>query len=537
MKNEDGIHSVTSLMGSLHQALAAQPALQALVVRGEISDFRRSSAGHLYFALKDERSEIRCVMFALAATQVRFPPSNGLQVVLHGGIELYGQRGQLQLQVRRMRPDGEGALRLRLEELRARLTAEGLFEPARKRRLPLLPVRVGVVTSRDGAVLRDIATTLKRRNPGVQLIVSPAPVQGADAPGRLVRALERVVAFGVDCVIVARGGGSLEDLMAFNDEGLVRAVAACSVPVVSAIGHETDVTLCDMAADRRAATPTAAAELVAADRGELLGTLEQLRTRLERALFRQLDGQRQRLERLARSPVLRFPERLVQPARTELGGLSAKLARVQMVRVQLERVLLEGLTQAVRARHPSLVLGRERARLEELQPRLGAALKRGLALQRERLAGLQHSLRPPAVALARQGLGALADRLLRGSLSLVRARRAELSLLVVPPLSLAPLRSLLSSLEARLEGAVVHDLERRRQLLGALAGQLDALSPLSVLHRGYALTRDEQGRLVRSVAGRVPGEALRVHLCDGQLGVRVEEIAPSHGPGDELATG
>lgn len=526
MKSEDGIHSVTSLMGTLHQALEAQPALQALVVRGEISDYRRSSAGHLYFVLKDDRSEIRCVMFALAATQVRFPPSNGLQVVLHGGIELYGQRGQLQLQVRRMRPDGEGALRLRLEELRARLTAEGLFDPARKRRLPLLPVRVGVVTSRDAAVLRDIATTLKRRNPGVQLIVSPAPVQGAEAPGRLVRALERVVAFGVDCVIVARGGGSLEDLMAFNDEALVRAVAACSVPVVSAIGHETDVTLCDMAADRRAPTPTAAAELVAADRGELLGTLDQVRTRLERAMARQLEAYRQRLERLARSPVLRFPERLVQPARAELSGLGAALARAQSARVQLERVQLEGLAQAVRARHPSLVLARERARLEELLPRLEAATTRGLALQRERLAGLQHSLRPPAVALARQGLGTLADRLLRGALSLVRARRAELSLLVLPPLSLAPLRSLFSSLEARLTQAAVHDLERRRQLLGALAAQLDALSPLRVLQRGYALTRDEQGRLVRSVAGRVPGEALRVHLGDGQLGVRIEEISP-----------
>ncbi len=526
MKSGDGIHSVTSLMGALHQALEAQPALQTLVVRGEISDFRRSSAGHLYFVLRDDRSEIRCVMFAMAATQVRFPPSNGLQVVLHGGIELYGQRGQLQLQVRRMRPDGEGALRLRLEELRARLTAEGLFDPARKRRLPLLPVRVGLVTSREGAVLHDIRTTLRRRNPGVQLIVSPAPVQGADAPGRLVRALERVVAFGVDCVIVARGGGSLEDLMAFNDEVLVRAVAACSVPVVSAIGHETDVTLCDLAADRRAPTPTAAAELVAADRGELLGTLEQVRTRLERALLRRLEGHRERLERLRRSPVLRFPERLVQPARSELSGLSISLARLQSARMQLERVQLEGLAQAVRSRHPSLVLGRERARLEELRPRLEAALRRGLALQRERLAGLQHSLRPPAVTPARQGLGTLADRLLRGALSLVRARRAELSLLAVPPLSLTPLRSLLESLQARLDGAAAHDLERRRQSLGALAGQLDALSPLSVLQRGYALARDEQGRLVRSVRGRVPGEVLRVHLADGQLGVRVEEIAP-----------
>ncbi|MEW6283812.1 MAG: exodeoxyribonuclease VII large subunit, partial [Candidatus Eremiobacterota bacterium] len=315
------IHTVSSLMQELSEALQAQPGLQSLTVRGEISDLRRSSARHLYFVLKDDQCELRCVMFAKTASFLRFPPSNGLQVLAQGGVELYGTRGDLRLLVRGLRPDGPGALRLKLEQLRARLKEEGLFDRP-KRPLPALPRLVGVVTSREGAVLRDIHTTLRRRNPAVGLVLCPAPVQGPEAPPRLIYALERLVAYGVDCIVVARGGGSLEDLMAFNDEDVVRAVAACPVPVVSAIGHETDVTLCDLAADRRAPTPTAAAEMVAQDRGDMLNLLEASRGRLQRAMARQLAGHRERLDRLRGSPAMRYPRRPVELARERLESLS-----------------------------------------------------------------------------------------------------------------------------------------------------------------------------------------------------------------------
>jgi exodeoxyribonuclease VII large subunit len=387
-------------------------------------------------------------------------------------VELYGTRGQLQLRVRGMKPDGPGALRLKLEELRLKLEAEGLFAPDRKRRLPILPVRVGIVTSREGAVLRDIVTTLQRRNPAVHLVMCHAPVQGPEAPGRLVYALERVVAYGVDCVIVARGGGSLEDLMAFNDEELVRAVAACPVPIVSAIGHQTDTTLCDLAADRRAPTPTAAAEMVAAERSELLRSLDVSRTRLERAMSRQLASHRERLERLQGSPCLRYPERLFSSARLQLSGLVAALARSQAGRLRLERSSLERLREALLARHPRATLERHRSLLDELRLRL------------------EHFLR-------------------------LRTQRE---------------RGYLGPLAARLLPALTRGLERRRQALGALAGQLDALSPLKVLERGYAYTLDSQGRLVRSVAGVSVGDRLQVHLCDGVLGVCADSVGPGVGP-------
>ncbi len=542
-------------MTTLNEALEAQPALQALTVRGEIANYKRSSKGHLYFTLKDDQSEITCVMFHTAAMYLRFPPSSGLQVVLQGGVELYGTRGQLQLRVRKMQPDGPGALRLKLEELRKKLDAEGLFEPDRKRALAVLPARVGVVTSREGSVLHDIAVTLKRRNPGVQLIVSPAPVQGADAPGRLIRALERVVAFGVDCVIIARGGGSLEDLMAFNDEELVRAVAACPVPIVSAIGHQTDVTLCDMAADRRAPTPTAAAELVAADRADLKHALDVSRTRLQRALQRQLQSHRERLERLQGSPCLRYPERLLAGARASLRMLQTDLERFPK-RLKLDRARLEELTSRLQARHglgqrerlelraltanlaryPAR-LQRERDRLEELSSRLQIRHPR-LATERERLrlgeltARLRSRLPEKEVLRERSRLGELEARLLHPIRQLgQRERRTVQELLgrLKPALlrSMSPRHTVIGALRERLRPALERSLERRRQRLGALAGQLDALSPLKVLERGYAYTRDADGRVVTSVLGRQPGDALKLYLADGVLGVRVDSVQAS----------
>lgn len=521
------VHSVTSLMTTLNEALDAQPALQALTVRGEISNYKRSSAGHLYFTLKDDRSEIQCVMFAAAALYLRFPPSTGLQVVLQGGVELYGTRGQLQLRVRKMKPDGPGALRLKLEELRVKLTAEGLFDGERKRALSVLPVRVGIVTSREGSVLQDIVITLKRRNPAVLMVLSPAPVQGPEAPVRLVRALERVVAFGVDCVILARGGGSLEDLMAFNDEALVRAVAACPVPVVSAIGHQTDVTLCDLAADRRAPTPTAAAEMVAAELSELAHGLEVSTARLRRALERQLGTHRERLERLRSSPSLRFPERLTESRRAALDDLQTGLQRAVTLRARSERERLERLA----VRPPSTALAR--AMLGDLEARLERSWTVRLRSEDERLGRLREAVlaRHPRVLVARsRAEWRELEARLAPPLRLVAQRERALLAGLEPRLAPALLRVLrlrderLAQLGERLRLSLERALAERRRSFGVLAGQLDAMSPLKVLERGYAFTTDASGAVVRSVQGRAVGDELSLHLSDGVLGVRVDAL-------------
>jgi len=251
--------------------LESDELLQDLTVRGEIANFKRHSSGHLYFSLRDEEALLPCVMFAGAARFLGFSPGDGLRVLARGRISVYEPRGQYQLYVESLEYDGLGALFEAFERLRKRLQAEGLFEAARKRPLPPFPRTVAVVTSDKGAAIRDIINILGRRWPLARVLVFPATVQGAEAPASIVKSLRRAGAFpGVEVVIVGRGGGSLEDLWAFNSEEVVRAVAECPVPVVSAVGHETDVTLCDFAADLRAPTPSAAAELVVPDQREVL---------------------------------------------------------------------------------------------------------------------------------------------------------------------------------------------------------------------------------------------------------------------------
>lgn len=439
--------TVSELLTEVRESLLARPSLRSLLLRGEISNFIRSRSGHLYFVLKDQRCQVRCVMFASDARRLGCAPGDGLRVVVSGQVTLYGPRGDLQVQVRALRLDGLGQLYEALEKLKRKLVAEGLFASERKRRLPLLPRTVGVITSLQGAVLHDIVTTLRRRNGAVSVVVSPAPVQGDEAPRRLSLALRRLVHRArPDCVIIARGGGSIEDLMAFNSEEVVRAVAACPVPVLSAVGHETDTTLCDLAADERAPTPTAAAEMVAPPRSELSKQLEMQRHRLSTALAHRLVRQRELLERLASSPVLRYPQRLVEQQVQQLDDLSERLSRALILRGRQERQRLEGLLRSPALRYPQQMFGGEREEVESLHRRLG-----------------------PAVG---------------GQLS------------------------------------------RFRTLLSGLGARLEALSPLRVLDRGYALCLDEHGRPVGSIRGRSPGDRLEVRFSDGSLRSRVEAVLP-----------
>jgi exodeoxyribonuclease VII large subunit len=356
-------------------------------VQGEISNFSRPASGHLYFTLKDERAQVRCALFKQKALYLRFAPRDGLQVLVRGRLTLYEARGDYQLVLEHMEEAGEGALRRAYEELKARLDAEGLFAAGRKRALPRMPRRLGILTSPTGAAVRDVLSVLGRRFPLVEAEVLPVPVQGEGAAAQVRGMLEKAAASGrYDVLVLARGGGSLEDLWAFNDEALVRAVAACPVPVVSAIGHEVDFSLCDFAADLRAPTPSAAAELLVPDRGELSQRVGQLRHRLERGIQRELAAGAQRADQSWLRLQAGHPRQRLALAGHRAARLKSRLdARLgEDLRLRVLRLRGQGL-RLVRL-HPRETLARQEhalaLRLQRLQAALATHLQRhALGLQ------------------------------------------------------------------------------------------------------------------------------------------------------------
>lgn len=275
------VFTVSQLNSRIASMIAADPELQTVFIEGELSNLRlNAQSGHLYFSLKDSTSVVRAVMFSWAVKNLRFRPEDGMKVILRGQVTVYEPMGQYQLKVEDMQPDGVGVLALQFEQLRKKLSAEGLFSQEHKKEIPKFPERIGVVTSPTGAALRDMLDIIGRRYPCVGIVLAPVLVQGDGAPAQLIRAINTFSETrAVDVIIIGRGGGSMEDLWAFNDEGLARAIYACEVPVISAVGHETDTTLCDFVSDLRAPTPSAAAELAVPNRVDLLETAY--------ALFRQ----------------------------------------------------------------------------------------------------------------------------------------------------------------------------------------------------------------------------------------------------------
>ncbi len=320
------IWAVGALCRMIAQVLNAR--LNPVAVRGEISGFSRASSGHCYFTLKDDHGQIRCAMFRRAASQLRHPVKDGDQVELTGQLSVYEARGDLQLVVESLRPIGQGALLEAFLRLKARLEGEGLFDAARKREPSSLPRVVGIVTSAQAAALQDVLTALRRRAPHVRVVVSPALVQGVGAPASLCTALERLYQrTDIDTILLVRGGGSMEDLWAFNDEQLARQVVRSPVPLIAGIGHETDFTIAEFCADVRAPTPTAAAELCATQRTDLLDELEGLALRLQQRLLHKLDTQAQRVDSLQ--------HRLGRPAER----LQRESLRLQHLRIQLHQAL------------------------------------------------------------------------------------------------------------------------------------------------------------------------------------------------------
>ncbi len=341
--------------------------LPLLWVSGEISNFTRAASGHCYFSLKDERAQVRCVLFRHKAARLEFAPENGAQVEVCALPTIYEARGEFQLGVETMRRAGLGALYEAFERLRRKLAAEGLFDEARKRELPRFPRAVGIVTSPAAAALRDVLATLRRRMPSIPVVLYPAPVQGEGAGDKLAQAVRTASSRAeVDVLIVCRGGGSMEDLWEFNSEALVRAVAQCSMPVVCGVGHDTDYTLIDFVADVRAPTPTAAAAVATPDREELLAQLSDTAASLVLAARRLIEDQMQRLDYLSKR--LLHPGQRIETRRDELSHLAARLQQAK--RSQLDRLVLrlDALRSALRSQRPDVA--RWRGRCDELTLRL-----------------------------------------------------------------------------------------------------------------------------------------------------------------------
>ena len=353
------IISVSQLITYLRQLLESDEILQDIWVEGEISNFSQPSSGHLYFTLKDSNSAIRCVMWRSSASRLKFSPREGLAVEVHGGMNVYEVSGQVQLYVDTMRLAGEGALYQEFLRLKAKLEAEGLFDPERKRPIPQMPKIIGIVTSPTGAALQDMLNTIGRRFPIAMVVLAPTAVQGSDAPPGIVHALKMInQEIKPDVILLGRGGGSIEDLWAFNDENVVRAVAESEAPVISGVGHETDFTLTDFVADLRAPTPTAAAEVATPDRIELLGIITETINRHTNLMSEKISDLRWDLGQLQKDLESLSPAHQVDTYRQRLDEIVNRLGRSIQSSLERRSLQLENYTQSLRGLNPDAVLKR-----------------------------------------------------------------------------------------------------------------------------------------------------------------------------------
>ncbi|HYY52786.1 MAG TPA: exodeoxyribonuclease VII large subunit [Myxococcales bacterium] len=441
-KRADGprVYSVSELTRELKAILEGR--FPSVLVKGEVSNLRSPSSGHLYFTLKDADACLDAVLFRTEARRLRFSVQNGLSLVARGRLAVYEPQGRYQLVCDTVEPLGAGALQIAFEQLKERLQKEGLFAAARKRKLPFLPRRVAVVTSPSGAAVHDFLRVLHRRHPNLGVLIVPARVQGEGAAQEIARGIVRAAKQPrVDVVVVARGGGSLEDLWAFNEEVVARALCACPVPTVSAVGHEIDVTIADYCADVRAPTPTAAAEIIARVKDELVADLAQRKARLGRAMRAQLERKRGHLDKL-RARVA-DPRRLIGDRKLRLDRARQRLEDFLHDQLAARQQMLRALRERLQAQHPRERLHRLEREVARLEEKLKALARRALAARRHRYEGL--------------------------------------------------------------------------------TARLDALSPLKVLARGYAVAFDERGHALLQAAQVRAGERVRVRLHEGELSAQVIE--------------
>ncbi|MCB8879699.1 exodeoxyribonuclease VII large subunit [Acidisoma cellulosilytica] len=483
-------YSVSEISSAVKRTL--EGAFSRVRVRGEVTEMKRYPSGHIYFSLKDEAGKIAGIVWKGSVSRLGLVPENGIEVIATGRVTAYGERSSYQLIVEKMEFAGAGALLAKIEMLRVRLAEEGLFAESLKRPIPMLPRLVGVVTSPQGAVLQDIRTTIARRFPR-DILLWPVAVQGEGSAEKIAAAIRGFSAIPADgpiprpdVLIVARGGGSLEDLMAFNDEGVLRAVAACTIPLISAVGHETDTTLIDFVSDRRAPTPTAAAEMAVPSRLELLGDLTQKSGRLTASVARLMGESRLRVTGAARG----LPDiaGLLGQARLRLDDRAERLALAPDNLLRMRRA--EWRHAAERLPHPRVWLDGLRSRLMEEGRRLALGLPQLLILRRN------------ALTLSVQGL----PTGLRHRISVLRQTEARISARLSP----APVLSGQREARARLEG---------------LSARLQSVSYQAVLERGFALVSDAGGQPVTRAAALAAGDAVTLRFADGAVGATAGEDA------------
>ena len=396
---ERRVYTVSELTAGIKGTLEGM--FPAVWVEGEISNLRVPSSGHAYFTLKDEGAQLSAVLFRGRGRRVRFEPEDGMHVLAFGGLDVYAARGQYQLVVELMEPQGLGALQLAFEQLKRKLEAEGLFDDGRKRKLPVYPRVIGIVTSPTGAAIRDMLNIIGRRFGDLRILIAPVRVQGDGAPAEIVQALVNLQEMAeLDVIVVGRGGGSIEDLWAFNDETVARAIVACRVPVISAVGHETDFTIADFVADLRAPTPSGAAELVVREKLAVIERLVDLYARLKQAMTADVTAQRERLQFLARRRVLTDPARALRDLYRRLDDLQGRLRLGLRAGQRQIRHRLALLTQALSARNPAARISADVALLGQLRGRLVSGAAHGVQASRARFAtsvGRLESLSPLAV--------------------------------------------------------------------------------------------------------------------------------------------
>ncbi len=396
------ILTVSELTARIRDLLAKN--FTDILVQGEISNCRPAQSGHIYFTLKDDRSQVRCVFFKQQQRGMKFRPEDGLQVMVRGSISVYEPRGEYQIFVEKLEPVGRGALQLAFEQLKKRLEAEGLFDTSRKKPLPLLPSRIGLITSPKGAAVRDVVRILRRRFPNVHLLVFPVRVQGEGAAEEIVKALKFFNARKiVDALILARGGGSMEDLWAFNEEPVARAIAASEIPVITGVGHETDFTIADFVADVRASTPSAAAELVVQTRREFDKHIAELRGALAEQMRYRILVLSRRIHELSARPGFRRPFDLLRQQRQRADEMTARLALGLRARLEQSRKRFNAAYLRIISFDFRVKIAAFRLRLERRSADLGVRAERLLRAKRERLArlALQLEERSPLKVLER----------------------------------------------------------------------------------------------------------------------------------------
>ncbi len=442
-----GLHilSIGELNASIKDYLESNVVFQSLWVKGEISNFTHHSSGHMYFTLKDEAGRMKSIMFAGNNRYLRFLPKNGMKVLVHGYVSVYEKDGQVQLYIQEMQPDGLGNLFLAFEQLKQKLQDEGLFEVGLKKTLPSFPKRIGLVTSSTGAAVRDIITTLSRRYPLANILLYPVLVQGQEAPRSIVKGIEWLNHHdNVDVIIVGRGGGALEELWAFNEEIVARAIFHSHIPIVSAVGHETDYTIADFVADMRAATPTAAAELLTPHVKDIRNSIDRHNQSLLRTINRKVQVERNRLTRMQRSAVLRKPKASFEQHEQHLKRLNDKL-----------RLLV----------------------------------KRNISEKRSAL------------------------------------NRKSISLATSTPVhKLALLRQKHDQFHKGIVKHAIRSIENKRKDWMSHVRQLEALSPLKIMQRGYSIVYKEDKKLFKSLHDVALGDIVNIQLEDGRLGCQVWEM-------------